>query len=315
MINPFFSVIVPIFNMEGYMDKCMISLLKQTFKNFEIILIDDGSIDKSGSICDAYQKQYPEIIRTMHTLNKGVSSARNKGIELAKGKFIAFVDCDDIVDSNYLELFYQLLKQSENIDLAICGVMVNGKSVILHGEQSHNGVFRNTTFYEEVIKRNSFRGYLVNKVFRLSILQEHQIFLCEDAHMCEDLLFCCEYAKYIKFYSFENTSTYNYVQRSDSAVHQKFNKQRISVLNTYEKIIGIVSQYGSRDATHMAKTNYLIHNSNIYMMVYKRKEFVKVKARTGCYVREKIHYIWNKDVEFKTIIKVVYTYLLTYGRK
>lgn len=314
MKNPFFSIIVPIFNMEEYMDKCMISLLKQTFKNFEIILIDDGSIDKSGSICDAYQKQYPEIIRTMHTLNKGVSSARNKGIELAKGKFIAFVDCDDIVDSNYLELFYQLLKQSENIDLAICGVMVNGKSVILHGKQSHNGVFRNTTFYEEVIKRNSFRGYLVNKVFRLSILQEHQIFLCEDAHMCEDLLFCCEYAKYMKYYNFINSSTYDYVQRNDSAVHQKFNKKRISVLYTYERIIEIISQYGSRDAAHMAKINYLVHNSNVYRMVYNKKDFMKIKKITVHYVRKNIRYIWSKEVEIKTIIKVVSTYLMTYIR-
>lgn len=89
------SVIVPVYNSEKYIEKCITSILNQTYKDIELLLVDDGSTDNSAKICDEYEKKYPAIVRTFHKHNGGVSSARNYGIEKAKGKYIAFVDSDD----------------------------------------------------------------------------------------------------------------------------------------------------------------------------------------------------------------------------
>ena len=100
---PEFSVIVPVYKVEKYLDRCIGSILAQTFSDFELILIDDGSPDNSGQICDEYAGKENRI-HVIHKENGGVSTARNAGLDIAPGKFIVFVDSDDEVASNYLEI-------------------------------------------------------------------------------------------------------------------------------------------------------------------------------------------------------------------
>ena len=100
------SVIVPVYNVEKFIEKCINSILAQTYKDFELILVDDGSSDKSGEICDSFSAQHPNV-HTIHQPNSGVSVARNNGIAAAKGEYIAFVDSDDTVNESYLELLYK----------------------------------------------------------------------------------------------------------------------------------------------------------------------------------------------------------------
>ena len=101
-MKPLVSIIVPIYNVEEYLKKCLETLVSQTYNNIEIILIDDGSTDKSGIIADKYANNYNNII-AIHTLNRGLSAARNLGIDNAKGEWIVFVDSDDYVNSRYIE--------------------------------------------------------------------------------------------------------------------------------------------------------------------------------------------------------------------
>ena len=112
---PKVSVIVPVYKAEAYLNRCMDSLLTQTFRNFEVLLIDDGSPDRSGEICDEYAKKDSRV-RVFHEKNQGVSVARNKGLEQVRGECIAFVDADDYVERDYL---MHLLQFSE--DLIISG--------------------------------------------------------------------------------------------------------------------------------------------------------------------------------------------------
>ena len=114
-MNPAISVIVPVYNTEKYLDECIQSILNQSFTNFELLLIDDGSTDRSGAICDQYAAK-DERVRVFHKENGGVSSARNVGLDEAKGEWIAFVDSDDYLLSNALDLITDL----ENEDFVIC---------------------------------------------------------------------------------------------------------------------------------------------------------------------------------------------------
>lgn len=115
---PIISIIVPVYNVEKYLDKCVRSILAQTFKDFELILVDDGSNDRSGEMCDEYSKSDSRI-KVIHKKNGGLSSARNAGIEISTGEFIGFVDSDDYIDDDMYELLYNNLIR-ENADMSIC---------------------------------------------------------------------------------------------------------------------------------------------------------------------------------------------------
>lgn len=114
------SVVVPIYNVQNYLEECINSILNQDYKNMEIVLVDDGSTDNSGIICDNYEKKYNEQVKVFHKKNGGLSDARNYGIKHATGKYIAFVDSDDIVLGDYLSSMYNNLKNN-NVLVSACG--------------------------------------------------------------------------------------------------------------------------------------------------------------------------------------------------
>ena len=112
------SIIIPVYNVEMYLAECIESVLKQTYQNLEILLIDDGSTDNSGKICDEYAKK-DKRIKIIHKENGGVSSARNKGLDIAQGEYITFIDADDFVAENYVQALYKNLKENDS-DLSFC---------------------------------------------------------------------------------------------------------------------------------------------------------------------------------------------------
>ncbi len=112
------SVIVPVYNVEEYIEECVSSILAQTYKNIEVILIDDGSKDNSGMLCEAYQIK-DDRVKVIHKENGGLSDSRNTGIEVAKGDYLAFIDSDDYIPNNYLEELWKTIKETES-DIAMC---------------------------------------------------------------------------------------------------------------------------------------------------------------------------------------------------
>ena len=115
---PKISVIVPVYKVEAYLQECVDSILAQTFEDFELILVDDGSPDNCGAICDAYAGKDSRV-KVIHQENQGLSGARNTGIEASKGEFLTFVDSDDMVSPQYLEVLINLF--CDNTDVAVCG--------------------------------------------------------------------------------------------------------------------------------------------------------------------------------------------------
>lgn len=120
-MNELISVIVPVYNVEKYLERCIDSIIKQTYKNLQIIIVDDGSIDNSSLICDKYVLK-DERIKVIHKKNGGLSDARNAGLKIASGKFYAFIDSDDFITDNTIEIMYKAIIQT-NSDIAICNML------------------------------------------------------------------------------------------------------------------------------------------------------------------------------------------------
>ncbi len=116
--NQLISIVVPIYNVEKYLDDCIKSIIGQTYKNIEIILVDDGSTDKSGEVCENYAK-YDKRIKVIHKENGGLSDARNEGLKIANGQYITFIDSDDYVNEEFVEILYKSIKKY-NADISIC---------------------------------------------------------------------------------------------------------------------------------------------------------------------------------------------------
>lgn len=128
------SVIVPVYNVENYLDKCIESLIKQKYDNIEIILVDDGSTDRCGSICDK-AAEFDSRIKVLHQKNKGLSEARNVGIKCARGEYICFVDSDDYVEESFIERMIEAVE--DGIDVVVCGFNESyPENKIISGEEA-----------------------------------------------------------------------------------------------------------------------------------------------------------------------------------
>lgn len=126
MKNELISVIVPVYNVESYLKKCVNSIIQQTYQNIEILLIDDGSLDKSKEICDEFLKK-DQRIKVVHQRNSGLSSARNKGIELSTASYLMFIDSDDFIENKMIENLYHKMKE-DNADICCCGKFLDYES-------------------------------------------------------------------------------------------------------------------------------------------------------------------------------------------
>ncbi|WP_446787727.1 glycosyltransferase family 2 protein [Macellibacteroides fermentans] len=252
------------YKVEKYIDKCIQSILQQTYTNYEAIFVDDGSPDQCGVMLDLYAK-ISNKIKVIHQNNAGVAEARNSGIKAAQGEYIVFVDADDYVEPCFLENL--LLPFNDNsIQLSIINYSVNGKKAV----REKTGVYSKIETSIKFFTRKSFMGYLFNKMFLTSIVKENNILFDPESHWCEDALFCAQYAKHISYSYYTDAPGYNYCVREDSATQLKFNHKHFSVLNTYKKIISIMNECNDRELTKRLKVNYLIHCINLKRMISER---------------------------------------------
>lgn len=161
------SIIVPVYNVENYLDKCLDSLINQTLQDIEIIVINDGSTDNSQSIIDSYQDKYPKLIKVIRQPNQGISVARNKGLEQAKGQYIAFIDSDDYADKNMLQKAYDHIKK-EQADIVVWNYYeVNSSAEILKKQTIPN--FKSCSLKDEPTLLFSINPAPWNKLYKKSL--------------------------------------------------------------------------------------------------------------------------------------------------
>lgn len=226
-----FSIIVPIYNSSKYLHECLQSIISQSFKNYEIILIDDGSTDNSLSICKEYKKKFNNII-IKSKKNGGVSSARNVGIGLSRGKYLIFVDSDDIMSSDMLSVVNDNI---DNNDLLVFGYFKKylNKSKKFNSNNNYNLFEKKNLIYTD----ENVSGYLWNKVFKKSILVENMILFDTNIHYSEDLLFINEYLKYTNSIYFETKALYQYRMRKNSVTYDFYNEKNLSILKSLNIVI------------------------------------------------------------------------------
>lgn len=219
---PQISVIVPIYNMELHMKKCINSVLGQTFQDFELILVDDGSKDKSDKICDEYARM-DRRVQVIHKENGGVSTARNAGLTIAKGEYVAFVDADDWLEADYLETLYQLAKK-HSVDIACCtliGADENGKNFIFVSLPKDKSEEKYVSFQDEDFRFSKWYslGTPVCKIIKRTLISNNNLQFDKTLSIGEDQVFYAESVLYAKCYVVSAEPKYHYYQRSDSAIH------------------------------------------------------------------------------------------------
>lgn len=204
------SVIIPVYNTERYLEECLDSVIAQTFEAWECLLIDDGSSDRSGSICDRYAESDFRF-KVFHTANSGVSAARNLGIEHASGSCIAFIDSDDTVDPGYLSVLHTSMVQ-DDVDLAVCGMKLI-RPVGVEINESEEGVFPiNREHADRFVDLN--RKFLLYapfvKLYCADIIREKNIRFPSGIHYGEDLIFNFKYLEHVTTLAVVKAPYYNY---------------------------------------------------------------------------------------------------------
>lgn len=209
------SIIVPVYNVEMYLTACVESLLMQTYKNLEIILVDDGSSDNSGKICDELQLK-DKRIKVVHRKNSGVSATRNYGIKISTGKYITFVDSDDYVDIDYLKVLYSNAVKF-NADLSICGFVKTTKKNNMLDRNNNQYFIESKDMLNHIFDNGFFQGYIWCKLYKKDIISN--IKFDSKVKVCEDLLFVIDYLNNSCSVVYTYDQLYFYRQRKSSALN------------------------------------------------------------------------------------------------
>lgn len=231
------SVIIPAYNSERSIEKCIKSLLDQTLSNFEMYIIDDGSTDNTLKIAQKFNFDYRVHIISQN--NKGVSAARNNALGKVKTKYVTFVDSDDFVSSKYLERLVAGIK-IDQVDMAICNIPSNFLNL------SKNSVVKSQKVMNMLLSPKGMGGYLWNKIFKTDIIKRYNICFNDKLYIAEDLLFCEQYLSYIGNVNLLTTHDYHYIENSNSVSNNmSFKKNNIdfylNYLEALERILTISS--------------------------------------------------------------------------
>ena len=243
---PEISVIVPVYHVENKIRRCIDSILAQSFTDFELILVDDGSPDKSGEICDEYAKTDARI-RVIHQENKGASAARNCGIKDAKGSYLSFVDSDDYVDKDYLKTLFDTINQSDS-DIAMCcfysvsddGSVTESKHRFSDGYSlDRHGI--EAQLYSDIFFNTNTVGYfsLCNKIFRKALVTSHSILIDKSMSFGEDMLFVMKCLEHCDCIAFSDKPLY-YYERLSTGLFNRYHRNFID--DTMKCYIALIEQ-------------------------------------------------------------------------
>lgn len=217
------SVIVPVFNGETWLNQCVDSILSQTYKFIEIILVDDGSRDRSGVICDEYKRLDNRVKVIHHCKNLGVSSARNSGIDICKGDFIVFIDSDDFVDDNYICLLLEPLTK-EDYDLVLCSyldldIVTSRRTYHLLSEKELGNL--SGDFFKDYYTLRQLLWFPVLKLYKTDIIKKNNICFPNDFTDGEDQFFNFLYFEEVGKYYYINQALYTYCHRFGTSLSKQ----------------------------------------------------------------------------------------------
>ncbi len=302
MMGEKISVIVPVYNVEAYLERCVESILQQTYAHFELILINDGSTDSSGQICDQLASQY-ENIKVYHIENAGVSNARNMGIQLATGSWVTFIDSDDFVTQDYLATLASAV-EGLNVGFVIAPLhhIKNGIVTDIPPHSGKTELWSTEETMKELLMTTRTSFFPVAKLFKRDLLADEKF--NTNYHLAEDALFLTELLLKTRCSCvFIDKPVYYYDHREGSAT-TSVNRHVFDTIEVYQQIIAQVSQA-------FPNLQYELINRECwsYITVYdkiiftSREEYQKEKSELRTWIVQHRHEIW-KDAYFTTFRKV-----------
>lgn len=292
--NPKISIIVPVYNVEQYLPRCIDSILNQFFTDFELLLIDDGSKDRSGAICDKYADK-DDRIRVFHKENGGVSSARNVGLDNARGEWLSFIDGDDEITEGY----FNIRQEHEGVNVIIkpyCVVNADGR-VICHNNELNILTEREKIFRYYVRQRNNA---LWDKIIKRKTVGTQRF--NTNVSIGEDFLFFLSVLPNVKTIAFDDTGSYRYFLRQGSAMQSVDIKRRIGIL--WQNIENVKSLTNTSDLRLLQKG--IVYKSYVLLLYgYRDKLDENGKSRLKTMIKE-MKYSDLKFIDFNSKRKLIF---------
>ncbi len=230
---PLISIIVPVYNVKDYVGKCLLSLQGQTYPNLEIIVVDDGSTDGSGDICDSFAR-LDSRFKVIHRANGGQSAARNEGLDVATGEYIGFVDSDDWIDTDMYEFLYQLMIDN-NADISVCSHYIekNGKAKIKYASED-TIVFTRKKAIRALVEDKRMRNYVWDKLYKRHLFENLHFPV---NRFFEDIALSYQIFHRAKKIVMQGCPKYHYLVREGSTMQSKYDpiKEHHLFLSVYEQ--------------------------------------------------------------------------------
>lgn len=280
------SIIIPVYKVEKYLEKCIQSVINQTYENLQIILVDDGSPDNCGKICDEYAKK-DHRIEVIHKSNGGLSDARNKGLEIAKGEYIGFVDSDDYIEADMYEVLYNLLKQY-NADVSICNfyTVSQGKISIKNADNGINE-YNRIEILKEILLDKNIQSYAWNKLYKKELFDEIKYPIGKKYEDIGTTFFLLEKCNKVVV---TGKSEYYYINRQDSIV----NNVTETTITDYIELIMQRYDYIEENIKELSS-----YNKDYLKRILKTAEKdIKSLNEVGDYTKKKYEELYNKVQKF-----------------
>lgn len=303
------SVIVPVYNAENYLEHCLDSLTKQSYRDVEILLVNDGSTDKSGEICDAYALKHQNI-RVFHQENAGVSSARNLALKHAFGTFVMFVDSDDWIDLDTIEHGIDVMKDAD-ADLLTFGLKleINHRPIIQSqwGPSIEKRVILQEDLFKELLYGKNVGGYMCNKIYKKTLITGG---FDPNFHICEDFEFNVRCARNVDRAVVLNWFPYHYfrAEHGSTEYRRKFSQRELTGALAYEKIIESY-QKCAPECVDTLSTNQLKRFLN-FRSRYKYNRITDIEAKEFIESGIKRYWhavMWNHQVPLQKKIDIILT--------
>ena len=271
MDSPLISVIVPVYKVERYLNRCLDSILKQSYTNLEIILVDDGSPDNCAKICDKYA-EIDARCHVIHKSNGGLPSARNAGLDIASGKYVVFVDSDDWLDTGYVHTLYNLINNNM-CEMSACQFNMIKGNVSHHIKNINNEVkiiTGNVKFWH-ALSQDSYAGFAWNKMFVNQIIRDNHLRFDERIFNGEDIMFIVQYLQFLNKVVVTNEKLYNYFFNESGITNSKFSIKAMTILIARENLLEFIRTHAPM-YTDIVISGYLFHLIKFKYMLTPIKE-------------------------------------------
>lgn len=283
------SVVIPVYNVENYLEECLDSVINQSYENLEILLIDDGSTDRSGAICDAYAEK-DQRIKVCHLKNGGVSAARNYGIEKAEGAYLLFVDSDDCIHPDLIRI---LMEQTDN-KIRFCDFVYDKEKLDFPDYEELPGEFFARADFMKVFSENYINSP-VNKIFRTDILKTYDIRFPVEKNLGEDLLFNLEYLRYDKRdYLAIHLPLYYYRTNREGSLSSFYRPGLFELQQELFEAVRIFLEEQELWSEENQKRFWALYWDRLFLTVQMCRDYEKGRAGDSELPRMLRHPIWRK---------------------